>query len=79
MLFVAFGKIALGPLVGALKFTTPPATGSPEGLFTVTTNGAKTVLTGLLCGVPLTREIVNARDSKAPMSTVEFTCREIPR
>src|SRR5687767_3993955 len=79
MLLVPVANMAVGPLVGELKCTWPPATGSPAGLFTVTINGEKSVYTAVLCGVPLVAEIVNARDSKAPISTVRFVCRATPR
>jgi hypothetical protein len=40
------GKVALLPLVGAIKLTTPPWTGSPNELLTDTTSGmAKDVFT----------------------------------
>src|SRR5215213_1589605 len=81
LLFGPLIKIAFGTVwfEDELKTTTPPATGSPAALFTVTTKGLKSVLTAVLCGVPLVAERVNARDSNAPISTVRFTWRATPR
>ena len=72
-------KVALGPLAGAVKLTTPPLTGSPEALLTVATKGeAKAALITALCPEPLVAPMLKPRDSKAPISTVPFAMRAKP-
>ena len=52
-------KVPLAPLVGALKVTSTPDTGSPEESFTVAARAlAKALATVALCGVPLVAAMV---------------------
>ena len=69
------------PLVGGVKVTRPPATGS-IGLLavTVTTSGAgKAVSTPADWPLPEVTAMVKPPDSKAPMSTTVLTMRGSPR
>src|SRR5262249_10934435 len=72
-------NVALAPLAGAVKATTPPWTGSPNALLTVTASGVpKGLPTTALWLLPPATSIVKPRDSNAPMSAVPLT-RMTPR
>src|SRR6516162_6050391 len=73
-------RTALAPEEGAVNLTTPPATGSPALLETVTVRAeAKGVLTTVLWLLPAETVTVKPWLSKAPMSTVPWTMRGRPR
>ena len=73
-------SVADAPEDGAVKVINPPLTGSPPTPPMEATSGEpKALKIGVLCGVPLTVEIVKPRDSKAPISTVPLTIRLKPR